>query len=1117
MSSAIQAIPAVDAQWYKDAVIYQMHVRSFCDSDGDGIGDFQGLASKLDYVQELGVTAIWLMPFYPSPLRDEGYDIADYTNVNPMYGTIEDFQVVLNEAHRRGLRVITELVINHTSDQHPWFQRARRAPSGSPERNFYVWSDTPDKYKSARIIFQDFETSNWTYDPVAKAYFWHRFYSHQPDLNFDSPDVLRALEEVVDFWMGMGVDGLRLDAIPYLFEREGTNCENLPETHTYLKQLRAYIDRKFPGRMLLAEANQWPEDAALYFGDGDECHMNFHFPLMPRLYMAVHGEDRFPVIDIVRQTPVIPPNCQWGIFLRNHDELTLEMVTDEERDKMYKAYASDPQARVNLGIRRRLAPLLKNNRRKLELANCLLMSLPGTPVLYYGDEIEMGDNIYLRDRDSVRTPMQWTPDRNAGFSTANPQKLYLPTISDPEYHFATHNVETMSNSPHSMLWWMRRLIRLRRRHPAFARGSIEFLLPDNPKVLVFLREFNGDTILVIANLSRFSQYAELDLSRFRGRTPVELFGQTAFPKIGELPYFVTLGPLGVMWFKLEWPVGDEVRYQPRNLPELFVTSRWQEVIESDQKSAAMTMQLGEFLRKHRWFAGKARVIQDLELKDWLNFRPADDPSTEMTLLLVEVSYLEGDPDVYALPVLFATGKRADNILSDHPSAGICRIQVSEAGTEGVLCDATAEAELWNELLRQIAAMGTIKGHAGDLRAYKTPQFESLGGLPAEPSPTVHKRQQSNSSAHFDQSWILKVFRRVADGVNPDLEIGQAFAEVQPPPPTAPLVGWLEYQVKRKTQYTLGILQQFIPNQGDAWSYTLGELGLFCDRVLTETQFDDPEPQQATIPLLLERAAAEPLERDVATMGNFLVATEILGQRTGEMHIALASVSQRPGFAPEEFSKLYQRSLFQAMRTSAIRSFQLLRKQQSKLSPRLQAMADRVLKVEDVLMDRFHQLLSHVVASKRIRVHGDYHLGQVLYTGTDFVIIDFEGEPDRSISERRLKRSPLRDVAGMLRSFHYAAHADLMGLIPGLNHADEQQGPRLRKWLDAWYIAAASSFLKGYLATTRDADWLTHDPAELQMLLDVSVLEKLVYELSYELNSRPEWAGIPMAALLELET
>ncbi|MFW5968098.1 MAG: maltose alpha-D-glucosyltransferase, partial [Persicimonas sp.] len=605
--------------WYKDAIIYELHVRAFHDSNGDGIGDFRGLTQKLDYLQDLGITAIWLLPFYPSPLRDDGYDIADYRQVHPDYGTLEDFKEFLDEAHARGLRVITELVVNHTSDQHPWFQRARRAEPGSPERDFYVWSDTPDKYSEARIIFQDFEHSNWAWDSVAQAYYWHRFYSHQPDLNFDNPQVRQAILDVLDYWLEMGVDGMRLDAVPYLFEREGTNCENLPETHAFLKDLRAHVDDNYDDRMLLAEANQWPEDAAAYFGDGDECHMNFHFPVMPRLYLALQQEDRFPIVDIMEQTPEIPDNAQWAIFLRNHDELTLEMVTDEERDFMYRAYAREARARVNLGIRRRLAPLLEKSRRRIELMNALLFALPGTPVIYYGDEIGMGDNIFLGDRNGVRTPMQWSGDRNAGFSRTNPQQLYLPVIIDPEYHYEAVNVEVQQSNPNSILWWTKRLLALRKRFKAFARGSTRFLRPDNRKVLVILREYEDEKLLVVANLSRFSQYCELDMSEFDGMVPVELFGRTLFPPIGDLPYFLTLGPHAVYWFSLEeheearqgWAIEEPAEPVHMHLEPVRRTSD----LFAGKTRHRVEGALADFLRRQRWFRSKGAYIRDVDLRD----------------------------------------------------------------------------------------------------------------------------------------------------------------------------------------------------------------------------------------------------------------------------------------------------------------------------------------------------------------------------------------------------------------------------------------------------------------------------------------------------------------------
>ncbi|NOK02321.1 MULTISPECIES: maltose alpha-D-glucosyltransferase [Myxococcus] len=540
----------LDPLWYKKALIYELHLRAFHDSNGDGHGDIPGLIEKLPYLQDLGINCLWLLPHYPSPLRDDGYDIADFYGVHPDYGTLADFQRLVDEAHKRDIRVITELVVNHTSDQHPWFQEARSDPN-SPKRNWYVWSDTDEQYKGARIIFLDTERSNWTWDPVAKQYFWHRFFSHQPDLNYDNPEVQEAMLDVMRFWLNMGVDGFRCDAVPYLFEREGTNCENLPETHAFLKRLRKTIDSEYKGKMLLAEANQWPADVRVYFGDGDEFHMGFHFPVMPRLFMAVRREDRTPIVEIMQQTPDIPDNCQWAIFLRNHDELTLEMVTDEDRDYMYREYATDPRMRINLGIRRRLAPLMDNGRRRIELMHSLLFTLPGTPVLYYGDEIGMGDNIYLGDRNGVRTPMQWTGDRNAGFSRADYARLYAPVIADPVYGYQSINVEAQERVKSSLLHWVKRMIRIRQRYPVFSLGNLRFLQTDNRKVLAFIREWEGQTVLVVCNLSRFAQPAVLDMCEWEGAVPVELIGETPFPRVSELPYQLSMGPFMFLWFRLD--------------------------------------------------------------------------------------------------------------------------------------------------------------------------------------------------------------------------------------------------------------------------------------------------------------------------------------------------------------------------------------------------------------------------------------------------------------------------------------------------------------------------------------------------------------------------------------
>ena len=542
--------------WYKDAIIYELHVKAFFDGNNDGIGDFKGLTEKLDYLEDLGVNCIWLLPFYPSPRRDDGYDIADYYGVHPDYGTVEDLRRFLKAAHKRGMRVLTDLVINHTSDQHPWFQEARRS-SDPAKQNYYVWSDTDKAYPDARVIFTDTERSNWSWDPVAQKYFWHRFFSHQPDLNFDNPVVQREILRVMKFWLDMGIDGFRADAVPYLFEREGTNCENLPETHEYLKTMRRYVDKHYTGRVLLAEANQWPSDLLPYFGNDDEFHMAFNFPLMPRIFMAVRREERRPIIDIINQLPTIPTNCQWGIFLRNHDELTLEMVTDEERDYMYYEYATDPRMKINVGIRRRLAPLLDNGRRRIELVNSLLLTLPGTPIIYYGDELGMGDNVFLGDRDGVRTPMQWSGDRNAGFSRTDTARLYSQVITDPVYGYQANNVEAQMRTQSSLLNWMKRMIKIRKQYPVFGRGDINFFDPVNPTVLAYTRCYENQQVLIVNNLSRFSQPVELDLSQYRGYTPVEMIGSTRFPPIGDLPYFFTLGPHAFFWFRLEAPASVE--------------------------------------------------------------------------------------------------------------------------------------------------------------------------------------------------------------------------------------------------------------------------------------------------------------------------------------------------------------------------------------------------------------------------------------------------------------------------------------------------------------------------------------------------------------------------------
>jgi maltose alpha-D-glucosyltransferase/alpha-amylase len=1098
--------------WYKDAVIYELHPRAFFDSNGDGIGDFEGLAEKLDYLQDLGITAIWLLPFYPSPLKDDGYDIADYTSVHSAYGDLHDFKTFLSEAHQRGLRVITELVLNHTSDQHPWFQRARRAKLASRWRNFYVWSDTPDLYKDARIIFKDFEPSNWTWDPVAKAYYWHRFYSHQPDLNFDNPEVRRAMLHIVDFWLGMGVDGLRLDAVPYLYEREGTNCENLSETHGFLKELRRHVDQKFKNRMLLAEANQWPEDAAAYFGEGDECHMAFHFPSMPRLFMAIRMESRFPIIDILTQTPAIGETCQWALFLRNHDELTLEMVTDEERDYMYRVYAHDPHARINLGIRRRLAPLLGNDRRRIELMNALLFSLPGTPVIYYGDELRMGDNFYLGDRNGVRTPMQWSADRNAGFSRANPQRLYLPIIIDPEYHYEAVNVEAQQNNPHSLLWWMKRLIAIRKRFKAFGRGTLEFLHPENHKVLAFVRRYEEECVLLLANMSRFVQGVELDLSTFKGLVPVEIFGRNDFPVITDAPYFVTLGPHSFYWFSLEQPRLPEVALptQEVRLPTLQVIGAPENLFTGAAKTALEAI-LPAYLKERRWFGGKARRLKAAQILEAIA-APLD--GAEAYVTLIQVDYVEGDPDFYVLPLTVAMGEAAARMREGFPHPLLADLLVKararDQGERGLLYDALYEKSFSALLLDLIWRHRRLRGAHGDIIAAPTLGFRHLQQAIEGPlEPSVLKVEQSNTSVVYSGLLILKLFRRTDEGVNPDLEIGRFLTEKTTFTHTPPVVGAIQYRRRDGGLLSLAILQSFVPNAGDAWSHTLDTLSHYLEGALAHSGVQTPtiEPK----PLLSLLADDIPmLAREL--IGSYLESARLLGQRTAELHIALASAPDVADFAPEPFSTLYQRSVYQSMQSQVGQVFQLLRDRMRRLPEEARLDAQKVLDQEGEIRRHYRTLLQRKINTMRIRVHGDYHLGQVLYTGRDFVIIDFEGEPARPLTERRIKRSALRDVAGMLRSFHYASYAALYGQVSGIRPEDFVA---LEPWARYWYTWVSATFLKAYLAAAKEAPFVPTDAMELQILLNVYLLEKAIYELGYELNHRPDWVKVPLHGILQL--
>jgi len=1098
--------------WFKDAIIYEVHIRAFLDGDGDGMGDFRGLVEKLDYLQDIGVTAIWVLPFYPSPWKDDGYDISDYTQVHPAYGTLADFKLLLKEAHRRGLRVITELVINHTSDQHDWFQRARRAHAGSIWREFYVWSDTAEKYKDARIIFKDFESSNWTWDPVANAYYWHRFYSHQPDLNFENSEVRRAIFNILDFWFEMGVDGLRLDAIPYLYEREGSNCENLPETYQFLKQLRRHVDEKFRDRMLLAEANQWPEDAVAYFGDGDECHMAFHFPLMPRMFMAVRMEDRYPIIDILDQTPAIPDNCQWALFLRNHDELTLEMVTDEERDYMYRMYAHDPRAKINLGIRHRLAPLLGKDRKKIELMNALLFSLPGTPVIYYGDEIGMGDNIYLGDRNGVRTPMQWSADRNAGFSRANPQQLYLPIIIDPDYHYEVVNVEARQNNLHSPLWFMKRLIALRKRFQSFGRGTLEFLSPENRKVLAFIRKYENEAMLVIANLSRFAQYAELDLSAFEGMVPVELFGQTEFPSIGKLPYLLTMGPHSFYWFSLQprhKPIAEAVTSTPSLEQPILVSGDWTEVF-SGKARAALEDVFPKYLRSRRWYGGKARQISSAQIIETVPF-PYDSSAAYLTS--IQIRYTEGDPETYLVPLAHASGAQAKQLRKSSPQVIVAALTDKGKEPAGVLYEALIDKSFSQALLESISKRRRLKGKSGELLFSPARAFQQLSrGSDKSMDPIPIRAEQSNTSIVYGDRFILKLFRRQEEGINPDLEIGAFLTERASFPHTPQVAGTIEYHRKKGEPVTVGILQNMVANQGDAWAYTQDILGRYFERCVAKQHEAPKAPVTQSHPLDLAETKIPQAFHEL--LGSYPEAARLLGQRTAELHLVLASDSDDPAFLPEPFTSLYQRSIYQSMRNLAGQIFELLRKGTKNLPSGVQEDGKKVFDLKGKLLAHYQSILGRKITARRTRIHGDYHLGQVLYTGRDFVIIDFEGEPARPLSERRIKRSPLRDVAGMLRSFHYAAYASLFDQVRrGLIRADDLAN--FETWARFWTQWTSSAFLKSYLEIAGQGSFLPTAREELLVLLDAYLLDKAVYELGYELNNRPDWVQVPLKGILQL--
>ena len=1061
--------------WYKDAIVYQLHVKSFVDSNNDGIGDFPGLISQLDYICGLGVNTIWLLPFYPSPRLDDGYDISEYMAVHPDYGRMSDVKRFIKLAHERGMRVITELVINHTSDQHPWFQRARRAKPDSKYRNFYVWSDTDQKYAGTRIIFLDTERSNWTWDAEAGAYFWHRFYSHQPDLNFDNPAVLEAVMEVMRFWLDLGIDGLRLDAVPYLIEREGTSNENLEETHEILRRIRKAVDESYPGRMLLAEANMWPEDTQAYFGDGDECHMAFHFPLMPRMYMAIAQEDRFPITDIMRQTPEIPPNCQWAIFLRNHDELTLEMVTEQERDYLWNFYAADKRSRINLGIRRRLAPLLNRDRRSIELMNSMLLSLPGTPVLYYGDEIGMGDNIFLGDRDGVRTPMQWSPDRNGGFSKADPAGLVLPTIMDPLYGFQVINVEAQTRDAHSLLNWTRRILSVRKQHNAFGRGTLRFLYPRNRKVFAYLRELDGDVILCVANLSRSSQAVELDLSEFEGRVPVEMLGNSAFPPIGSLTYLLTLSPYGFFWFILasdasspSWhipapePMPDYTTFVLRTGPEDMVSPAHRQLFEREV--------LPSYLPKRRWYATKDQTLNATRVA--LTMRIGK--SREMALVQVEASH-SGGKDLYLLPL----GIAWDDAVSISLPQQLAMARVRRGRKTGYLTDGFALPEFVREIVSQFHENGELPASRGVVHFLATDAFAEVA---IEPNAEVRwlSAEQSNSSLIIGGKAVLKLFRRIVGGVHPESEMTRFLTEngfANSPSLLGEIV-----QRDEDGQQVFGVLQSYIAGEGEAWNWTLSFLARAADE--------------------LERPDANSAE----LMDFYATFAEKLGQRLGEMHAVLQS-GVDDAFKPVRAGKRQVERWRDRIGGRVSRAIDRIVAVQGALDEELATMASRIVPQKESILLMIDRLCEAASGALLHRVHGDFHLGQILVANGDAYIIDFEGEPAQPLAERRGKDSGWRDVAGILRSFDYALSASRRtgGVVLSDRYQtfSEQFGREIPRRLIDGYRAALAAAPAGVAPASQDA---AQDDALLQLFL----LEKAAYEIAYEAANRPEWLSVPLA-------
>ena len=1090
-----------DPLWYKDAIIYQLHVKTFFDSNGDGIGDFPGLISKLDYLQELGVNTLWLLPFYPSPGRDDGYDIADYHNVHPDVGTMEDFHKFINEAHRRGLHVVTELVINHTSDQHPWFQAARHAPAGSIKRDYYVWSNDKSKYSGARSIFTDTESSNWEWDEVAKAYYWHRFFAHQPDLNFDNPHVFEAIMHVMRFWLDAGVDGMRLDAMPYLCEREGTNCENLPETHAVIKRMRAELDKHHRNRMFLAEANQWPEDVREYFGDGDECHMAFHFPLMPRMYMAIAQEDRHPIVEIMEQTPDIPDNCQWAVFLRNHDELTLEMVTDHERDYLHQTYAVDPQARLHLGIRRRLAPLMDNDRHRIELMNLLLMTMPGSPILYYGDEIGMGDDLLLGDRNGVRTPMQWLGVTNGGFSTAEPERLFLPPIDDPVYGFAAVNVDSQRRNSSSLLNWTKRLISMRKAHPAFGRGTLRFLRPGNRKILAYLREHKDETILCVANMSRVAQAVELDMGQFKGTVPVELMGRSAFPPIGELPYLLTLRGHGFYAFRLAGDVAPPAWHEERpvspDLPVLIlVETGWGTLtgpgedtgIRNQQMALRARRQIEQqimplFFRSQPWFSGRNEKIEKFELDQ------SHEWSTKhgnWLLAIVVLTTNAGQTYRYALPLALAWEDEEESNIGMLLHATLAKVRRRDR--MGVLFDAFWDDRFCYAVIAAMEEGATLDFEKGQVRFQATSAFPGLNPSGEAAKVTRNVSERGRLLVNLGDQLILKGYRWLLAGEHPELEMSRYLTETAKFTHIAQLAGTVEYSDHHGRTSTLAILERYAENQGSGWTYTLD----YLERYLDECRTQQKRPIDA-------RHAA------------YTALINTLGTRTAEFHKALAEPDPTGAFGSEPITVEDITEWVNTVGGQMDEMYRLLEAELPKMPDGAQLIGNQLLATRSRFYRRIMRMAAVRPQAVKARCHGDYHLGQVWLINNDFLITDYGGGPERAWRERRWKHTPLRDVGGMLFSFWEAAAA----AVENLTCEYPEAGPGLQQHVENWRALAVSEFFRSYRRAMKGHSLFPSDAAVVDTLVTLFMVEKAVASVNNALAQQLKSAEGSMRQLIEL--